>query len=87
MLEIGSDLVASAQIEEEGERVDVGRSAQEHCHLGWTLVKEDYRPSSVNSSVFRNLQILFSFVFCFLNGIDPPRAQAKAMANCFAAIL
>lgn len=40
MLEVGSDLVAAPQVEEEGQRVDVGGSAQEHGHLGGKEVKE-----------------------------------------------
>lgn len=40
VLEVGSDLVASSQIEKEGERVDVCSSSQEHCQLGGSVVKE-----------------------------------------------
>lgn len=40
MLEVGSDLVASPQVEEEGQRIDVGSSAQEYSHLGGREVKE-----------------------------------------------
>lgn len=40
MLEVRSDLVASPQVEKEGQWVDVGSSAQEHSHLGGTEVKE-----------------------------------------------
>lgn len=41
MLEVGSDLVAPPQVEEEGEGVDVSSSAQEHCQLGGDVVKEE----------------------------------------------
>ena len=40
VLEVGSDLVASPQIEEEGEGVDVGGPAQEHSQLEGEQVKE-----------------------------------------------
>ena len=34
VLEVGADLVASAQVEEEGEGVDVASPADKHRHLG-----------------------------------------------------
>jgi hypothetical protein len=34
VLEVGADLVATAQVEEEGEGVDVASPANEHSHLG-----------------------------------------------------
>lgn len=45
MLEVGSDLVASPQVEEEGQRVDVGSSAQEYSHLEGKEVKENQSTS------------------------------------------
>ncbi|TNN72742.1 hypothetical protein EYF80_017026 [Liparis tanakae] len=40
VLEVGSDLVASSQIQQEGERVDVRGSSQEYRQLGGNEVKE-----------------------------------------------
>lgn len=54
MLEVGSDLVASSQIQKERERVDVSSSSKEHCQLGWNEVKErttNQRASEVSSLV------------------------------------
>lgn len=57
MLKVGSDLVASPQVEEEGQRVDVGGSAQEHGHLGGKEVKERTMAQRSTSEHNENLSL------------------------------
>ncbi len=41
VLEVGADLVSTAQVQQEGERIDVRRSAQKHSQLGREVSRHD----------------------------------------------
>lgn len=53
MLEVGADLVPASQVEQEGQGVDVGCSAQEHCQLGVIVVKERSIEGKETSNVLK----------------------------------
>lgn len=43
VLEVGADLVFTAQVQQEGEGVDVRRSAQKHSQLGGEVSRSGYK--------------------------------------------
>lgn len=70
MLKFGSDLVPAAQVEQEGQRVDVCRPAQKHGHLrnaGKSRTQHNLRKHKLGRKIITASWEILSYLICLLN--------------------